>query len=126
MNILKKIYSLKQNLQKSSADIRNLKLWISKKKSNPDCFKDYLRNKKIEKVAIVGNGVFTDILIEELLESEIDILYIIGSTWSVNIYGIPVLSQPEKKVDAIITTSTSKEKYDNYKIISIFDILYNK
>lgn len=128
MIILKKYNKLKRDLQKRSIEIRNLKLWIIKKSNNPEYFKNYFSKKNIKKVAISGNNKYTELLIEELVNAGIYIKYIIAPVWSINTYGIPMYSNIQKNinVDAIVSTSISKETYDNYNVISLFDILYQK
>lgn len=128
MIILKKINNLKRDLQNRYIEIRNLKLWISKKINNPEYFKDYFSNKNIKKVAVSGNNTYSDILIEELINAGIRIEYIIAPLWSTNPYGIPMYSDIQKQIsiDAIVSTSIPREVYDNHTVISLFDILYQK
>lgn len=142
MGLIKKIDGLKGELQNRSEVVRILGLWLEKKIDNVSFVKEYLNkklddelnDKEISSVAIYGNNLYSGFIVKELLSENIDVKYMVANEWDVNIYGLNIIkeadfksnnSKEEYKVDAII--NTTNDRIDTtQKVISVFDIIYNK
>lgn len=131
------LYKTQKLADKHLAIMNLLSMWLQNKENGLK-IEDYLKERKIKKIAIYGMSFVGERLYDELEHSDIEVVYCIDKNAN-NIYkDIDVLSpdsELEKKesVDAIIVTAfmffdeieaNLKEKV-NIPILSIDDIVYS-
>lgn len=108
--------------------------WVKAKQQNK-CINNYLYNSGIKKIAIYGMSYVGETLVEELKNTNIEILYCIDNNIEGHYLGIPILNLSEnfENVDAIVVTAITHfnsikncigDKVDA-KIMSLEEIIYD-
>lgn len=128
--LLKRQGTLKRQLQQSYDYKRVSRKIIAKLTEDPKFLEEYLRENSYRKIAIYGNNEYTDLIIDLLKQTEIEVAYVIASQWSVSAKGVKLVKKGEDKVDAtIVVTENNKSSLDgDYQgeYLSFYDLLYNK
>ena len=110
-----------------------LTIWL-KKRTQGKKLNIYLNKYNYSSVAIYGLGEIGEILLDELIQEQVNIKYIIDKEKKKNIYNIPVhsLEEPLEPVDVIIVTpiqvfdeiKKNIESKITYHVVSIEEVIY--
>lgn len=135
INKVKKDILKEQELSdKHLALFQMMNQWVKAKQQNK-CINNYLYNSGIKKIAIYGMSYVGETLVEELKNTNIEILYCIDNNIEGHYLGIPILNLSEnfENVDAIVVTAITHfnsikncigDKVDA-KIMSLEEIIYD-
>jgi len=128
--LIKKQGQSKKELRNQGVTIRMLQVWLRRKNKEALFLEKYLEERGYHTIAIYGNNLYANFLMDELKESKIKVKYMIAGTWSVSTKGVPIVADAEEEVDAtIITTNIKMQQFrEKYRgdLLTIYDILYDK
>lgn len=88
-----------------------------------------LVEKNYNKIAIYGNNEYSNLMIDLLKFSEIEIAYLITPKWSASAKGVKLVEKGEERVDATINVTENKKasldgQYQG-EYLSFYDLIYN-
>lgn len=128
--MIKKQGALKRSLQSANNRKRVTNRIISRLKNDPDFLEKKLNERNYKKVAIYGNNEFTELVIDLLKGSGIEVSYVVTGEWSVSVKDVKLVKNCESDVDATIVVSDNKKEEieGKYKgeYLSFYDLLYDK
>lgn len=128
-HLIKRVGRLKREQQKSNNYKRVSRQIIFRLINDPHFLEKKLIEKRYQKIAIYGNNEYSNLIIDLLKSTEIEIAYLIVPEWSVSVKGVKLVEKGKEKVDAtIVVTEDKKTLLDGcYQgdYLSFYDLIYN-
>ncbi len=129
IQLIKRLGRLKREQQKSNNYKRVSRQIIFRLINDPHFLEKRLVEKNYNKIAIYGNNEYSNLMIDLLKSSEIEIAYLITPEWSASAKGVKLVEKGEESVDVTINvTDNKKTSLDGYyqgEYLSFYDLIYN-
>lgn len=127
--LIKRLGRAKREQQNSYHYKRVSRQIIFKLINDPHFLEKTLLEKNYNKIAIYGNNDYSNLMIDLLKSTEIEIAYMITSEWSASAKGVKLVEKGEERVDATINvTERKKTSLDGHyqgEYLSFYDLIYN-